>query len=173
MYPKISLPLPASDFVAGFHCVNPGSVCLQTASPVSELHVLLEALHGPWACGRQWEMALWCPGVLVPTAAVSSLPLGALGQSAVLSTAWRPAPCGCGHRKGLFRSLILSFGEFLLGQAFNLRLERMLSGQWGPGQEPNEQWRWALPARPGSEQCPLLQVQIFGSFSTGLYLPTR
>lgn len=49
----------------------------------------------------------------------------------------------------------------------------MLSSQWGPGQEPSEQWRRVLPARPGSERHPLLQVQIFGSFSTGLYLPTR
>lgn len=61
-----------------------------------------------------------------------------------------------------------------MGQAFNLRLERMLSGQWGPRQEPSEQWQRALPACPGSEPPrPLLRGADIRQLQHGLYLPTR
>ena len=90
-------------------------------------------LHGPWAPGGQCEKALWCPGTPAPTAAVLSLLLGAREQSPVLSTAWAPALRGCECCQELFCPLILSFGESLLGQAFNLRLERMLLVNGAPG----------------------------------------
>lgn len=64
------------------------------------------------------ETALWCPGVPAPTVRSFVLPLGALGQSPVLFTAWTPVLCGCGCHPGAVSSLILSFGEFPLGQAF-------------------------------------------------------
>lgn len=83
---------------------------------------------------RSFVPALGCPGT--EPCAVHSLDTSA-------ARLWVPP--------GAVRLLILSFGEFPLGQAFNLRLERMLSGQWGPGQEPSEQWQRALPACPGSE----------------------
>ena len=44
---------------------------------------LLSAARESWGSSRDpapRKLALWCPGVPVPTAAVSSLPLGALGK---------------------------------------------------------------------------------------------